>query len=71
MNSNHWVGSTTIGTSASTAVVDENLKVFGTDNLVCISFHTRLYSVTNIRISLLLMLELFQNCRWEIRMELS
>jgi cellobiose dehydrogenase (acceptor) len=32
--SNHWVGSTVLGTNASVAVVDENLKVFGTDNLV-------------------------------------
>ena len=34
MNSNHWVGSAKIGTSSSTAVVDENAKVFNTDNLV-------------------------------------
>ena len=33
MNSNHWVGSNTIGTSPSSAVVDENTKVFNTDNL--------------------------------------
>ena len=33
MNSNHWVGSNTIGTSSSNAVVDENTKVFNTDNL--------------------------------------
>lgn len=33
MNSNHWVGSTRIGTSASTAVVDTNCKVFNTNNL--------------------------------------
>jgi len=33
MNSNHWVGSTSIGTSSSNAVVDENVKVFGTNNL--------------------------------------
>ncbi len=33
MNSNHWVGSAKIGTSSSSAVVDENTKVFNTDNL--------------------------------------
>ncbi|KAI0701652.1 hypothetical protein C8Q76DRAFT_825169 [Earliella scabrosa] len=33
MNSNHWVGSAKIGTSPSSAVVDENTKVFNTDNL--------------------------------------
>ena len=33
MNSNHWVGSCKIGTSASSAVVDINTKVFGTNNL--------------------------------------
>ncbi|ETW75429.1 cellobiose dehydrogenase 1 [Heterobasidion irregulare TC 32-1] len=33
MDSNHWVGSAKIGTSASNAVVDSNVKVFGTDNL--------------------------------------
>lgn len=32
LNSNHWVGSNIIGTKGK-AVVDENLKVFGTDNL--------------------------------------
>jgi cellobiose dehydrogenase (acceptor) len=35
MNSNHWVGSTSIGANSSVAVVDENTKVFGTNNLVC------------------------------------
>lgn len=34
MCSNHWVGAAKIGTSPSTAVVDENAKVFNTDNLV-------------------------------------
>jgi cellobiose dehydrogenase (acceptor) len=34
MDSNHWVGSAKIGTSASTAVVDSNVKVFNTNNLV-------------------------------------
>ena len=33
MDSNHWVGSAKIGTSASNAVVDSNVKVFGTYNL--------------------------------------
>lgn len=33
MNSNHWVGSAKIGTSSSSAVVDQNAKVFNTDNL--------------------------------------
>ncbi|KAI1798304.1 cellobiose dehydrogenase [Ganoderma leucocontextum] len=33
MCSNHWVGSAKIGTSASNAVIDENAKVFNTDNL--------------------------------------
>jgi len=32
LNSNHWVGSNTIGT-AGKAVVDENAKVFNTNNL--------------------------------------
>lgn len=34
MCSNHWVGAAKMGTSSSTAVVDENAKVFNTDNLV-------------------------------------
>nr|BAD36748.1 cellobiose dehydrogenase [Irpex lacteus] len=33
MNSNHWVSTATIGTSASNAVVDQNTKVFNTNNL--------------------------------------
>ncbi|EKM53326.1 uncharacterized protein PHACADRAFT_259608 [Phanerochaete carnosa HHB-10118-sp] len=33
MNSNHWVSTTTIGSSAQNAVVDENAKVFNTNNL--------------------------------------
>ncbi|KAJ8488449.1 hypothetical protein ONZ45_g13954 [Pleurotus djamor] len=33
MNSNHWIGANSIGTSPSNAVVDQNTKVFGTDNL--------------------------------------
>jgi len=33
MGSNHWVGSNTIGTDRTKAVVDVNTKVFGTDNL--------------------------------------
>lgn len=33
MNSNHWVGSTRIGTNPSNAVVDTNCKVFNTKNL--------------------------------------
>ncbi|KAG5635006.1 substrate-specific activator of APC-dependent proteolysis [Sphagnurus paluster] len=33
LNSNHWVGSNIIGTSAAKAVVDENTKVFNTNNL--------------------------------------
>ncbi|EJF63960.1 cellobiose dehydrogenase [Dichomitus squalens LYAD-421 SS1] len=33
MCSNHWVGSAKIGTSASNAVVDQNAKVFNTNNL--------------------------------------
>ncbi|EIM84175.1 uncharacterized protein STEHIDRAFT_62168 [Stereum hirsutum FP-91666 SS1] len=33
MDSNHWVGSAKIGTSATDAVVDTNTKVFNTDNL--------------------------------------
>lgn len=34
MNSNHWVSTATIGQNATTAVVDENTKVFNTNNLV-------------------------------------
>ena len=34
MDSNHWVGSAKIGTSSATAVVDSNVKVFNTNNLV-------------------------------------
>ena len=34
MDSNHWVGSAKIGTDPSVAVVDSNVKVFNTDNLV-------------------------------------
>ncbi|EIW75667.1 cellobiose dehydrogenase [Coniophora puteana RWD-64-598 SS2] len=33
MDSNHWVGSAKIGSDPSSAVVDENTKVFNTDNL--------------------------------------
>nr|AGE45679.1 cellobiose dehydrogenase [Phlebia lindtneri]AGE97206.1 cellobiose dehydrogenase [Phlebia lindtneri] len=33
MNSNHWVGSNKIGTSSSNSVVDENTKVWNTNNL--------------------------------------
>ncbi|EEB87766.1 hypothetical protein MPER_14751, partial [Moniliophthora perniciosa FA553] len=36
MNSNHWVGPCSIGNDPSTAVVDENTKVFNTDNLFVI-----------------------------------
>nr|ACF60617.1 cellobiose dehydrogenase [Gelatoporia subvermispora] len=36
MCSNHWVGSAKMGTSSDTAVVDENAKVFNTDNLFVI-----------------------------------
>jgi hypothetical protein len=32
--SNHWVGTTVLGPNASVAVVDDNLKVFGTRNIV-------------------------------------
>ena len=34
MDSNHWVSSTSIGLNSTTAVVDENVKVFNTNNLV-------------------------------------
>lgn len=34
MDSNHWVSTTTIGNSSANAVVDANVKVFGTNNLV-------------------------------------
>ncbi|KAJ8508326.1 hypothetical protein ONZ45_g9386 [Pleurotus djamor] len=33
MNSNHWIGANRIAASASDGVVDQNTKVFGTDNL--------------------------------------
>jgi len=33
LNTNHWVGSNKMGASPSMAVVDENAKVFNTDNL--------------------------------------
>ncbi|KAJ7740946.1 cellobiose dehydrogenase [Mycena maculata] len=33
MDSNHWIGSNIIGTTAGKAVVDVNTKVFGTNNL--------------------------------------
>jgi cellobiose dehydrogenase (acceptor) len=36
MGSNHWMGSASIGSSASTSVVDENTKVWHTDNLFVI-----------------------------------
>ncbi|OCH89474.1 cellobiose dehydrogenase [Obba rivulosa] len=36
MCSNHWVGSAKMGTSSATAVVDENAKVFNTNNLFVI-----------------------------------
>ncbi|KAF8066812.1 cellobiose dehydrogenase [Lyophyllum atratum] len=36
LNSNHWVGSNSIGTVAGKAVVDENTKVFNTNNLFVI-----------------------------------
>ncbi|KAF9447344.1 hypothetical protein P691DRAFT_821966 [Macrolepiota fuliginosa MF-IS2] len=36
LNSNHWVGSCSIGNSSSTAVVDQNTKVFNTNNLFVI-----------------------------------
>lgn len=34
LNSNHWVGSARIASSSATGVVDENTKVFNTNNLV-------------------------------------
>jgi len=33
LDSNHWVGSNSIGANSSVAVVDSNTKVFGTNNL--------------------------------------
>ncbi|KAL0571438.1 substrate-specific activator of APC-dependent proteolysis [Marasmius crinis-equi] len=36
LNSNHWVGPCSIGNSASNSVVDQNTKVFNTDNLFVI-----------------------------------
>lgn len=36
LNSNHWVGSCSIGNSSSNAVVDQNTKVFNTNNLFII-----------------------------------
>ena len=55
MNSNHWVGSAKIGTSPSSAVVDQNTKVFNTDNLVRtpLSSSPRLPRPTLTRLALL------------------
>ncbi|KAJ3557036.1 hypothetical protein NM688_g1692 [Phlebia brevispora] len=36
MDSNHWIGSASIGNSSSNSVVDENVKVWGTNNLFII-----------------------------------
>ncbi|KAK1231893.1 substrate-specific activator of APC-dependent proteolysis [Marasmius sp. AFHP31] len=36
LNSNHWVGPCSLGSSSSKAVVDENTKVFNTNNLFVI-----------------------------------
>ena len=44
MCSNHWVGSAKIGSSASNAVVDENTKVFNTNNLVSTKLPAEFYS---------------------------
>ena len=41
MDSNHWVGSAIIGNSSSNSVVDENTKVWNTDNLVRLSHVVR------------------------------
>lgn len=36
MDSNHWVGSAIIGNSSSNSVVDQNTKVWTTNNLVAL-----------------------------------
>lgn len=48
MNSNHWVSTATIGQNATTAVVDENTKVFNTNNLVC-DLHVLCLIVADVR----------------------
>ncbi|KAF9004636.1 hypothetical protein BDQ17DRAFT_1390151 [Cyathus striatus] len=40
LNSNHWVGSAKIGNSSTNAVVDENVKVFNTNNLFIVDVST-------------------------------
>ena len=49
MCSNHWVGAAKIGTSSSNAVVDENAKVFNTDNLVSTMHGRSVYIATDGR----------------------
>lgn len=48
MCSNHWVGSAKIGSSPSAgAVVDQNTKVFNTDNLVSPPFFISFLNITD------------------------
>ena len=48
MNSNHWVGVNRISNSSTQGVVDENTKVWGTNNLV--SLHHTVLQVTRTRL---------------------
>lgn len=48
MGSNHWLGSASMGSSSSNSVVDQNVKVWNTNNLFVIDasfvrFHFPVY----------------------------
>lgn len=73
MGSNHWLGSCSMGSSASNSVVDENVKVWNTKNLFVIdASFVRFLSLNNSLTDDRLFFKLFRCrvCLWGTHMEL-